>query len=381
MSRLKRIIRYFEKEFITLNNIEISRSALLHNCDCIKQNNSDKNIIPILKSNAYGCGLTQVAEILKARNFPYIAVDGFFEALRVRSVSKQPILVMGYIDPRNFEKIQFDDFAFVIHDEATVKALGSIHTDIKIHIEINTGMNRHGIQPTYLKNFIELINSYPNLHIDGVMSHLADADNKDNSYSLMQQEIFENCIRELFSLGIHPKYIHLAQTAGSTKITSQYCNTIRLGIGLYGINPLVHSDDQYSILANLQPVLTLKSTITKIIDIQAGEKVSYNGIFTATRPSKIGILPLGYYEGVPRALSNSGLVGYKDGYVPIVGRICMNHMMIDITESDAAIGDTITIISADPQAKNSLTALCHNYNLFVYEVLVKLSESVRRRVV
>jgi alanine racemase len=376
---LDKLLAKFENEFDTLNRIEVSRSAILHNFDHFKTDGRD--IIPVLKSNAYGHGIEQVAEILRARKFPYIAVDGYFEALRIRSVSSQPVLVMGNIKPSNYQKIKIDNFSFVVHDIPTIRLLGSLGKSIKVHLEINTGMNRYGIDPAELDGFLAELRSFPTLELEGVMSHLADADGETDTYTQSQIELFDATVEKILEQGISPRYIHLAQTAGSTHSPSRYANAMRLGIGLYGINPLTQANSRHAKLRVLKPALTLKSTITKIIQLKKGDKVSYNGEFTAPAAMPMGVLALGYYEGVPRVFSNAGFVKYGSQMLPIIGRVCMNHCMVDLRGSKAQVGDEVTILSAISGDPNAVQAVCDIFNLSNYELTTRLSLDVRRVIV
>ncbi|HSH31445.1 MAG TPA: alanine racemase, partial [Candidatus Saccharimonadales bacterium] len=380
-SGLTSLWRRLTKDFQTLNRIELSRPAVLANFDLIQSLNPGCAVIPVLKSNAYGHGLAQIAEILQARRFPYLAVDGYFEALRVRQLSRQPVLVMGWIHPANYRQMRCRDFAFVVSDPESVTALGQTGQMVRIHLEINTGMNRYGVAPGDLPGLIDLIKSFPNLKLEGVMSHLADADNTDNSYTNRQLDLFEAAVKRVQARGFRPALIHLAQTAGSTKVKPDWCNAVRLGIGLYGLNPLDPRDQHYPDLEGLRPALALVSTISKVVDLQKGDRVSYNGTFTAAGPTRLGVLPLGYYEGVDRVLGNRGWVKFGDDYLPIVGRVCMNHTMIDLLSSAAKLGDELSVMSPNPPDRNSVQNLCRQYDLFAYELLAGLSPDLRRVIV
>lgn len=377
--KVNEFVRSFEKSFQPLNILEISESAVLHNFDYFKEL-SQADMLPVLKSNAYGHGLIQIAQILKKRKFPYLAVDGYFEALRIREVTDQHILIMGFINPSNFVNLDYDDFTFVVQDIDTLKAIIETKRKIKIHLEINTGMNRYGINPEELERFIDLIGHNSQIQLEGVMSHLADSDNFQNDFTDKQVHLYDECVKKVLDKGINPRYMHLSQTAGSVKAKSKYCNCMRLGIGLYGINPLSENDEKFNILQNLKPALRLTSTITKVIELRKGEKVSYNGTFTASKDMRIGVLPLGYYEGVNRALSNKGVVKYGDKYLSIVGRVCMNHTMIELGDTMQK-GDEVIVISDLVDDENSVIMMQKKYGLFSYETLVKINENIRRKIV
>ena len=375
-------IQSFEKKFDVYNNIYISRSAILHNFDLLADISPGGFVIPVLKSNAYGHGLEQIATILKARKFPYIAVDGYFEGLIVHQISKQPVLVMGAIKSVNYANIRPEKHAFVVHDVDSIKAMGTTGKIFKIHIELETGMGRHGVRIDELDNFLKQIKKYKNIILDGVMTHLADADNPEsNKHVVLQTERFDLGVEMITKSGFSPKYIHIAQSAGSTKVKSKYANTLRAGIALYGITPLESTDYAAKKLQDLRPALTLASTVAKILDIDKGESIGYGCTFVAKHKSRIGVLPLGYYEGLPRALSNIGNVKWQHKYLPIVGRVCMNHTMIDITNSEAKSGDEIIIISSDPRNRLSINRICQDNKLFSYGLMSGLNQNIRRTII
>ena len=381
-SNIAKKLQSLEKEFAVYNNIYVSRSAILNNFDLLSKLSPSGQVIPVLKSNAYGHGLEQVTEILKDRTFPYIAVDGYFEALKIHEISKQPVLVMGAIKSVNYANINPKNCAFVIHDIESLDAIGETNKSFTVHIEVETGMGRHGVRIDELDNFLNQIKKYKNISVEGIMSHLADADNPNSTEHVsLQTKRFDSAVEMVLGSGFKPKYIHIAQSAGSTKAASKYANTVRPGLALYGISPLEVNDGASDKLQLLAPALRLASTITKVLEVDGGESVGYSCTFVATQKSRIGVLPLGYYEGVSRALSNVGKVKLGNDYLPIAGRICMNHTMIDITASNAKSGDEVIIISNDPTDQLNLANICHTHNLFSYGLLVGLNQNIRRTIV
>ncbi|HEV2403542.1 MAG TPA: alanine racemase [Candidatus Saccharimonadales bacterium] len=379
----KKIIkRLSSNNYHPLNHIVLNAQAMLHNVATIQKQHPGFEIIPVLKSNAYGHGLEQVAEILNDADCNYLAVDGYFEAAKIKDITKHHILVLGYILPDNVPLLDIKRCSFVVQDALAIQALGSLGRPVKIHIELNTGFNRLGLQANEIPGYLEALKKYPGLELEGVMSHLVDADNElDDSFDVKQQELFDDYIERIKNAGFNPKLIHIAQTAGSAKIKSKYANAIRLGIGTYGINPLSPKDPHYSDLTKLQPVLELKSTIIKVIELKKGDKVSYNATFTAPKDMRIGVLPLGYYEGVPRELSNKGIFTYGRKELPVVGRVCMNHTMVSLDKLDLKVGDQVTIISSDPKSPNSVLSMQAKLGLFSYTTVTKLSSSIRRQVI
>jgi alanine racemase len=370
----------FEKSFAVHNRIEVSRSALLHNVDLFAKL-SGKDVIPVLKGNAYGHGIEQVATALRGRKLRYVAVDGYFEALRVRKVSRQPVLVMGAIRPENFAKLKYDHFTFVVQDAETVEALARVNKKIKVHVECNTGMNRYGAKPDAAIELARIILSRPNLELEGVMSHLADSDGDDPTTVAAAVEQFDNTVEAIRSLGANPTVLHVAQTAGSVVAKSKCATAMRLGIGLYGINPFASSHPLHAKLRQLKPAMRFVSTITKVTALKKGEQVGYNYAYTAPRDMTIGVIPVGYYEGLNRALSNTGSVKIGQQQAPIVGRVCMNHTMINLDGIDVQVGDEVVVYSDDPRDANAIDAVAVAHNLFNYNLLTSLSSDVRRTLV
>lgn len=378
----QKIIGKFKRNnFKTLNRIEISRNNLVNNFNLFQSQHPKMQIIPTLKSNAYGHGIDQVGRLLNLVKCDLIAVDSYLEALKLAKVSDHKILVMGYIDRANFGLLNYRKCSFVIQNKEDLVSLGRLKRKVKIHLELNTGMNRLGLQPKELEPYLTTLKRFPNIKLEGVMSHLADADNINNTFIKNQVKSFDDAVEVILSKGFKPKYIHIAQTAGSVKSSSKYANALRIGIGLYGINPLAPSDKHFSELDRLLPVLELKSKIVKVLELNAGDKVSYNCTFVADKPMRVGVLPLGYYEGIPRELSNSGVVTYENLVLPIVGRVCMNHTMIDLKDSELRAGDEVTVFSNDSTKPNSIPQIAKNQKLFNYSLLSDLSSDTRRTII
>ncbi len=378
---LSEALKVFEQGFRTLDRVEVSRSAILRNLALFQKLAPSGQVIPVLKANAYGHGLEQIAEILEASTIPYIAVDGYFEALRIRELSAQPLLIMGAIHPENFAKIKYKNFTFVIHDTSAIEALGKTGYPIKVHLEIDTGMSRHGVSISGLNPLLEVLKSYPRLQLEGVISHLADSDNADPTFTGQQTKKFDAAVERILAQGFTPTMFHLAQTAGSPKVASRYATTLRVGIGLYGINPLATDDKQYKKLTNLIPAMRITSTITKVVELKAGDTVSYGRTFTAKGPMYVGVLPFGYYEGLPRELSNKGQVLWNKKALPIVGRINMNHTMISLVGTSAKVGDEVTVLGGETTSPTSISSLATHYGLFPYTLLTGINENLRRVIV
>ena len=180
------------------------------------------------------------------------------------------------------------------------------------------------------------------------------------------------------SAGHEIRYVHIGATAGGAKLDGVVSTAIRLGIGLYGYNPLPDTDPVHEKLMKLRPALTFKTKLAAEKKIKKGCHISYNCTYTAPRDMTIGVLPLGYYEGIDRRLSNKGVVGYKGTDVPILGRVCMNITVIGLPDTGAKRLDDVEVISADTTKKNSVAAMAKLCKTIPYDVLVHLNERVRR---
>lgn len=375
--RIDTFLKNLETEYVTHNRIEVSRSAILHNLELFEKL-SGMPAIPVLKGNAYGHDITLVAKVLKNCHLPYIAVDSYFEALRIREVSNQPVLVMGSILSENYKNMKYNNFAFVVHDEASIHALGKTGKRINVHLEANTGMNRYGAKADEIVALTQLIRSYHNLTLEGFMSHLADSDGNDPTTVDVAVKQFDECFEAVKAAGTNPTLIHIAQSAGILKAKSKYANTFRLGDGLYGINPFPQNHTLSAQLESMQPALRLISTITKIIELSQDDRVSYNYTFTAPKKMKIGVLPIGFYEGLKWELSNRGVVKIGKQLMPIVGKVCMHHATISLDGLTAAVGDEVIVYSDIPGDKNTIDNIAHDHGFLNDDLLTSLSRDVRR---
>lgn len=379
---LAKLRTLFTRKLKTLNRIELFRENLLHNYDLVQKLHPEAQVWPILKADAYGHGIVPIATILRKRNFAYYVVDSAYEAIRLKPhTHNHPCLVIGYTHPDNLPLLDFRNLALTIYDTTSLVALGALRRPVNIHLKLNTGMNRQGITPDELPEFLKLLERYPTITLEGVFSHFADADGENDHFTRQQQATFEDALHLVRKSWGNPRYIHLANTAGSAKLSLPQYNALRLGIGLYGINPLHASDTARERLADLKPVLRFVSTLIKVNDLAPGDAVSYGLTFKAKQAMRIGVLPAGYYEVFDRRLSNQGFVRYQERQLPIVGRICMNMTMVDLQDTDAHVGEELEVISTDSTQPNSVMGMERIAGLFPYETLTKLSPSTRRVVV
>ncbi|MBD3359733.1 MAG: alanine racemase [Candidatus Buchananbacteria bacterium] len=381
-------LKPLERTIESLNRIEISQSAILNNLQIYQDLNPDSFIFPVLKSNAYGHGLELIAQILKNQKLKYICVDSYYEYLQIKSTSYNcKTLIIGYNKPKNYKLFNFKKLAITVYDLETIKALIQTHKPINIHLKIDTGMNRQGLLINDLPNILNEIKKYPSLNLEGIMTHLADADNPNNdNYTQKQIQLFKKSLKIAKDRGFKPKYRHIANSAAAIKLKDPEFNSIRLGLGLYGYSALDPNDHNYTKISQLKPSLRFISTIIQTKLVPKGAKISYNLTFNAANAIKIGIIPAGYYEGINRRLSNKGLFAYnsqKNGWqeLPILGRICMNLSICDLTNSNANEHDEIIIINNQTKSLNSIENIAKLCNTIPYVITTNLAESIRRIIV
>lgn len=375
--RGQQIRRKASKKMKVLNTIELRKSALRHNYNYFKKLHPESKICPVLKSNAYGHGLKQIAQMCDELNAPYLVVDSYYEALELKKIGiKTDLLVIGYTHPENYKKMALGHIAITVLDMETIEALGKLRKKITIHLKVDTGMHRQGIPFEKLDDVLKLIKKYKKLKLEGLCTHLADADNpKQNTFTRGQVSVFKKALKIAEQEGFDIKWKHISATSGAGKIFAKDFNMIRLGLGLYGDSPV----KDYK---NLKPVLTFKSTIIDTKTLKKGDCVSYGCTYHAPKNMKIGIIPAGYYEGIDRELSNKGVVYYGKSECPIVGRVCMNLTMIDLTNAKRAKKwDKVEVIGTDLSRKNSCRQIAEVCKTISYVIWTHVAPTIRRKIV
>lgn len=374
------IVNTFRRFYQTLNLITVNSQVLIDNFSFWQKENPQAKIVPVLKSNAYGHGLELIGRFVdKKIATPFIAVDSLYEAweLEKTGVSK-PILVIGYTLPENFKILKKLKFHLPIFDQETALVLGRYQPQTKFHLKIDTGMNRLGIKPNQVNRFIGFLKDHHlEKQVTGIYSHLACA-GSDEDFTQKQVAIFKKVIVQFERAGFSFAWKHIAATAGSLTVKDPEFNLIRVGLGFYGyLPPLVPRQGQA--LPRIKPALKLTTRIVQIKAIDKGEMVSYDGQFRAKEEMAVGVLPIGYYDGLDRRLSVQGLVRVGSSYCPLVGSICMNITMIDLSAlKKPFVGQEVVVIDDQTKAKNSLTTLSSLAKTIPYDLLVGLAQSTRR---
>ncbi len=369
--------KLFAGSYIPLNRIDISKENLASNLKYLNSINSSIKITPVLKSNAYGHGLVLVAKALDDLNCPMFCVDSIYEAYELlKAKVKTPILIMGYINPENL-KVKKLPFSYAVYDTNLLEAINTYQKGAQIHLKIDTGMHRLGIQLKDLPDFIKTARQMENIKITGIMSHLASGDDPNDSLTKQQLTDFKKSAEIAKSFNINPTWKHIAASDGLLNIDkarlAEVSNLARVGLAMYGI-----SDSKRT--GKLKPVLNLTSQIVQIKTLEKDDKVGYSGTFIARNKMLIGILPIGYNDGVDRRLSNRGTVTVKNKQCSIIGRVSMNITAIDLTSvPDTKAGDKVVVYSKNSDDPNSIANSAKTCETIPYELLVHLSPTSIRR--
>jgi len=357
---------------------EVNLGALKHNLKVVK-GYTNSEIMPIVKADAYGHGAVEVVRALKTEGISRFGVAFLEEALELRKCFPGlTFMVIGptlpqYSDILVKEEIIPEIFQ-VEQAEALSKAALKLNKKARLHIKVDTGMGRIGFREGALEDIIR-ISRLPGLVLEGIYTHLATADSADPTYTQEQLEKFDRLYEQLEMKGIHIPIRHAANSAALIRFPRSHYELCRPGIILYGMQPISHMATE----TELKPVLSLKARISHLKTIESGQSVGYGRSFIASRPTKVATLPIGYADGLRRDLSNGGQVLVKGKRARIIGKICMDQVMIDVSEiADIKIGDTVTIIGQDEGEAITAEEMASALGTISYEIFCGISKRVPR---
>lgn len=379
---IRKLKQFIKPKYQTLNEITISRQAILDNYKVLSSSQKEAVIFPVLKSNAYGHGLKEICKILNDSAAPLVVVDSFPEAQIVYQYFKRKVLILGEMPAKAYSYCDLKRSEFCVYNKESLIALAKLGR-AKIHLFVNSGMNREGIKD--LKSFLsENYTLLKKVEITGLCSHLAAAE-EEVYLNKQQLDKFLNDLEILRSFGYNPLWVHLGNSAAIFSLHNKNLTAYRSGLSLYGYSPYNEDSVNNVATSKLQPALSLTSTVVSIQDVREGESVSYNATYRAKNDGRTAVIPFGYYEGLNRKFSNLGKLIWEQAgkrhYLKIAGRICMNLTCLEINDLDVRIGDKIEVISRHKKDENSLSNLAKISGLVPYELLVGLQSNIRRIIV
>ena len=331
-------------------------------------------ILAVVKANGYGHGAVACAKVLE-QSVEWFGVATVEEGAELRAGGiRVPILVLGGTPSGAEEAVLQGGLTATVYDLAQARALSQAAVKLKrtvsIHIKIDTGMTRLGVCPEGVGDFMTQLSKLAGLKIEGIFSHLAQADLANPEVTEAQEKHF----REL-ALKYPQLLAHLANSAATVTLGAMGCGMVRPGLMLYGATP----NDRLQNTIALQPVMTLKTEIVSVREVRKGQGVSYGWTFVTKRTSRIATLPIGYADGYPRSLSNRASVVLHGKRAPVVGAVCMDLMMVDVTDiPEAVVGDPVTLIGRDGAGQVRVEELALLAGSIPYEILCGLSARVPR---
>lgn len=361
---------------------EINLDNLEFNMRGIKKLSKSKEIFGIVKADAYGHGAVDVAAVLLENGVTRLAVAVISEAVELRRAGIEcPIMILGYtplsladdILKYDIEQTVFSyDYALKLSEIAEKR-----HIKVKIHIALDTGMGRIGFLPDDKSTEdVYKISILPNIEIEGLFSHFSTADEENKEYTIKQFDIFNSFYKKLQEKGVLIGIRHIANSAAIMELPNTHLDGVRPGIILYGYYP---SEEVNKKNLDLKPVMTLKTNIVHIKTLKKGDFISYGRKFKCEKDSIIATLPVGYADGYTRLLFGKAKVIINDKFAPVVGRICMDQCMVDISHiPEAVIGDEVILMGESENCKFNADDIASNINTINYEVVCMIGKRVPR---
>jgi alanine racemase len=359
---------------------EINIQALLSNFNNIKKKISPVKIMTVVKANAYGHGIEVVSQELDKRGADYFGVAYLNEAITLRRIGiSKPILMFVPVFESGISTAIENDLDMTVISLPYAKEISEISKRLKkkgrIQIKVDTGMGRIGIDWQEAPEVIVKILKLPNLEIVGLFSQFASSDIKDKSFAKIQLERFNNVIEKIDKKNIKIPLKHMANSGAILDIEDSYLDIVRPGIMLYGYYPSRETTESIPIT----PVMTLKSRIIQKKRIKKGISISYDRSFISQRDTTIVSIPIGYADGFRRMLSNKGEILIHNKKYPIVGRVCMDFIMVDVGDDDTIKeGDEVIIFGRNENGSIGLLELCEKLDTIPYEILTQISPRVAR---
>lgn len=359
----------------------VNLTALAHNLSCIKRYLSPGcEVMAIVKANAYGHGAVETAQALTRQGIERFAVASLDEGIALRQAGlSASIVVLGALFEEQVSDLVAHRLTPVVSDgrilPTLAKAARSHPTSYPIHLKVETGMGRLGFSPEDLLSFLDNPILRSPFQVEGMMTHLADADGADSDFTERQLGAFRAMLEQIRQRGLSIPLVHMANSAAIVRFPDAHFSLVRPGIMLYGYHTLPATIPA----PDLTPVLSLRTTIVQLRTIPRGRTVSYNGTFVAQRPTRIAVLPIGYADGYSRRLSHRGSVLIQGRRAPIVGLVCMDMIMVDVTDlAPVQVREAVTLIGQQGQESIWADEVADWIGTIPYEVLCGIGSRVPR---
>lgn len=359
-----------------INRVEVDLNAIGNNLLVIRKKlDAETKIIGVVKGNAYGHGLIETARAIWTAGAEIMAVASLDEAVELRvGKIRAPILVLGYIEPSEYRRLIDFDITLTLSDLESARKLSfeakKLNKWARVQVKVDTGMSRYGFSINEIVENFQEVSNLEHIKIEGIYSHFADASDADFSRGQIRE--FQNVLFQFQKNRMSPPMAHMAATEGIFRYSEAHFEAVRVGLGLYGYYGFEYPGDE------LIPALTLKSKIAQIKRVGIGQSVGYKRTFTAKAPMKIAVVPIGYADGYPRALSNIAEVIIDGKRVKVVGRICMNALMADVTGIKVGQGDDVILIGSTGSVKVYADEIAKWADTNPHEIISRISPTLPR---
>lgn len=364
---------------------EVDLDAIWENMVHMKENIAEKTkILAVIKTDGYGHGGVPIAKMLEQLDFMFgYAAATYEEAHVLREAGvKKPILILGYTFPYCYEELIREEIRPAVYRRDTVEELVAAAANVgqkaKVHIKVDTGMGRIGITPDEEGlEFVRFLMGHPELEVEGIFTHFAKSDEEDKTSANHQLALFQNFIDRIQTeLGLTIPVKHCSNSAAILEMPQANMDMVRAGITTYGLYP---SEEVRKDIVPLRAAMSLYSHIVYCKTIHAGQSVSYGGLFTAQKDTRVATIPVGYGDGYPRSLSGKGYVLIHGKKAPILGRVCMDQFMVDISEIPGVMeGDKVTLLGVDGTERITAEELGELSGRFNYEFVCDLGKRIPR---
>ncbi len=369
--------------------LDIKRANLLHNLGEFRRIVGPRVIImAVVKANAYGHGLLEVAEALRKEKI-WFAVDKADEGIALRrSNIKQPILVMGYTPLDELDAATKHHLDLTVYNAETIRKIGRLPVPVRVHLKLETGTTRQGVGKQGALELVRLILKSENIQLIGASTHFANIeDTITPTYAQKQQNTFNDILRHLshpkLGFGIRALLRHSAASAGTILFPKTHFDAVRIGISLYGMWPsretrvAAHESDRNKLA--LRPALTWKTVVAQIKNVPRGTPISYGLTERVHRASRIAVLPVGYYDGYDRGLSSVGSVVIRGRRAKVMGRVCMNMIMVDATDIPrVTLEDEVVLLGRSGTDEITAEEIAEKIGTIPYEITTRINESLPR---
>lgn len=380
--------------FSDLNIVEISKDALSHNIRALRKVVGDKILCPCVKGNAYGHGLVECGKIFLDSGADWLSVNSVYEAEALRgSGISSPLCVLGYIPFDSLEKAVDLDCRMVAYNKETIEKLGEIGKKVRVHLKVETGNNRQGINMKNLVAFAKFVSTFNNIEIEGLSTHFANIEDTTNhEFARIQLERFVEACKSLDLEGIKIPIRHCANSAAAILFPETHFELVRPGISSYGmwssnethisfIQKQPYDPDRLKDFS-LEPAFSWKAKIVQIKNVKEGEYVGYGCTYRTMRKSRVAVVGVGYYDGYDRGVSDKSYVLLKGKRAPVIGRVCMNFIMVDVTDiPNVELEDYAVLIGSDGDETISAELFAKWADTINYEVTTRVNDRIPRVVV